>query len=394
MITVIFSCHDLVSKSLTRSAPLLLTAILLVGCNRDEVEVYRVPKEPSEPMATGAALPPGHPETGANPSGGSASAGAPTLTYKTPAGWEEVPPGEMRAASFRVKGNDNKLADVSVLPLPGMAGGDLNNVNRWRSQVGLAAINEEERIKQAETVEMAGSKADLYEAAGEATSGEKTRILAAILRQDGVAWFFKMTGDDDLVAKNKNAFLELLKSVSFTTPKPGLPPSHPTVGGAGMAGSPAPAAAAGKSPESGKPQWQVPAGWAEAPGGQFLVAKFNIPGEGGQQAAVNVSMSAGDGGGWVGNVNRWLRQVGLGELPEADIVKQTVAIDVEGGKASIMEMSGTDPRTNQKTKVIGVMVPRPGQAWFYKLMGSDQLVDREKASFLKFVQSAQYPHAS
>jgi hypothetical protein len=209
-----------------------------------------------------------------------------------------------------------------------------------------------------------------------------------------VAWFFKMTGDDELVARNKNAFLELLKSIDFTTQQPSLPPSHPTVEGAGVAGSHAPATVEGKSPESGKPQWQIPAGWAEAPGGQFLVAKFNIPGEGSQQASVNVSMSAGDGGGWVGNVNRWRRQVGLGELPEADIAKQTVTIDVEGGKATVVEMSGTDPRTTQKTKVIGVMVPRSGQAWFFKLMGSDQLADREKASFLKFVQSAQYPHAS
>jgi hypothetical protein len=301
----------------------------------------------------------------------------------------------MRIASFRVKGADNKIADVGVFPLPGLAGGDLGNVNRWRSQVGLEAITEEEMKKQAQPVEMAGSRADLYEMAGEATSGDKTRILGAILRNEGVAWFFKMTGDDALVAQSKTAFIELLKSMSFAQQQPDLPPSHPPVDGAGIPVVRAPEAGSdGHVHESNKPQWQVPPGWAETPGGQFLVAKFNISGEGSAQAAINVSMSAGDGGGWVSNVNRWRQQVGLGVLAEPEIAKQTTTLDSEGGKANIVEMGGTDPKTSQKTKVIGVMVPRPGQAWFYKLMGSDALVDREKAAFLKFVQSAHYPHAS
>jgi hypothetical protein len=33
--------------------------------------------------------------------------------------------------------------------------------------------------------------------------GDKTRILAGILRKEGVAWFFKMTGPDALVAGQK-----------------------------------------------------------------------------------------------------------------------------------------------------------------------------------------------
>ena len=376
-----------------RSGAVALCAALLAGCDRAEVKVYRVAKEPAETTKTGN-LPPGHPETPGRSPASPASSGLPKLAYKVPAGWEEVAPGEMRIASFRVKSADNKMADVGVFPLPGMAGGDLSNVNRWRSQVGLEAITEDEMKKQAQAVEVAGAKADLYEMAGEATSGDKTRILGAILRHEGVAWFFKMTGDDELVARNKNAFVDLLKSMTFSAPQPALPPSHPPVDGANLAAAKAPAAADGHAHESGKPQWQVPQGWTETPGGQFLVAKFNISGEANAQAAVNVSMSAGDGGGWGGNVNRWRRQVGLGELPDAEIAQQTSTLDVEGGKANIVEMAGTDPKTNQKTKVIGAMVARPSEAWFYKLMGNDQLVDREKAAFLKFLQSAHYPHGS
>ena len=154
------------------------------------------------------ALPPGHPDTS-----GSA---APALQYKGPTGWNEVAPGQMRAASFRVPGKDGKQADVSVIPLPGLAGSDLDNVNRWRGQVGLPGISEAELAKLAQPVEIAGQSASLYEQAGSNPGpGDKTNILAAITRRDGTAWFFKMTGEAALVTEQKPAFIEFLKSVSF-----------------------------------------------------------------------------------------------------------------------------------------------------------------------------------
>jgi hypothetical protein len=173
----------------------LLLALALVGCDRGQVQEYRVAKEPAQTQP--ASQPPG-------------------LEYRRPAGWQEAPPGQMRAASLRVAGKEGRQADVSVIPLPGLAGSDLNNVNRWRGQVGLPGVSEEELAKLAQPVEIAGQPAKLYEQAGtNPGSGEKSRILAAITRRDGVAWFFKMTGDDGLVVEQKPAFIEFLKSVSF-----------------------------------------------------------------------------------------------------------------------------------------------------------------------------------
>ena len=66
----------------------------------------------------------------------------------------------------------------------------------------------------------------------------KARILAALIRRDGVAWFFKMTGDADLVGEQKPAFGEFLKSLVFSAPMQAtstdLPPSHPPIGGSDM----------------------------------------------------------------------------------------------------------------------------------------------------------------
>jgi hypothetical protein len=298
----------------------------------------------------------------------------------------------MRAASFRIQDSAGKQADLGVVPLPGLMGRDLETVNRWRTTVGLPEVKEEELAKLAEKVEIAGLTADLYDQGGENPgSGEKARILAAILRKDNVAWFFKMAGDDQLVAKEKPAFISFLKSVSFTAsaapmPAPNmsssaLPASHPPIDGVGSA---PPTAAA-----QNRPAWEVPAGWKEAPAGQFLVAKYLVAEGTNAQAAVNVSMSSGTGGGVAGNVNRWRGQLGLGELPEAEVSKLVSPLEGSAGAVSV-DLAGSDPRTGGKTRLVAAIIPRGDVTWFYKLMGNEQLVQREKDAFLSFVRSAKY----
>jgi hypothetical protein len=351
----------------------------LAGCDRGRVQEYRVAKEQTQ--AQPANMPPGHPDL--------PSAAAPALQYKRPEAWQDAALGEMRAASFHVGGKDGKQADVSVIPLPGLAGSDLDNVNRWRGQVGLAAVSETELASLAQPVELAGQTAKLYEQAGaNPGSGEKTRILAAIARRDGTAWFFKMTGDDGLVAEQKPAFVEFLKSVSFsaTGAQAQLPPSHPPIDGGSMM---APAASAPSSGQA-KPTWEVPSGWKEIPGGQFLVAKFVLTGADNAQASVNVSMSPGDGGGLLANVNRWRGQLGLGPEAEADLAKELQTLDLPAGKATLADLAGQDAKTGQKARLLAVVVPRSGDTWFYKLMGNAQVVEAEKAGFLKFVQTVKY----
>jgi hypothetical protein len=360
---------------------MLFLMAALAGCDRGQVQEYRVAKEQTQAQAQPSAMPPGHPDT--------SGAASPALKYKVPTAWQEVAPGEMRAASFRVAGKDGKQADVSVIPLPGLAGGDLDNVNRWRGQVGLPGVSEAELATLAQPVEIAGQAAKLYEQAGaNAGSGEKSRILAAITRREGAAWFFKMTGEDGVVAEQKPAFTEFLKSVSFTAAgaQAQLPPSHPPIDGGSMM------AAAGAAPSSGqaKPNWEVPSGWKEIPGGQFLVAKFVLTGAANALASVNVSMSSGDGGGMVANVNRWRNQLGLGPEAEADLTKELQPLDFPGGKATLADITGQDAKTGQKARLLAVVVPRSGETWFYKLMGDAQIVEREKDAFMKFVQTVKY----
>ncbi len=113
---------------------LLISLLAAAGCQREQIKVYHVAKEQNPPPQTApalptdspnATLPAGHPDISSIPAPGADTAGGsapPQLTWTTPAGWTEVPPTEMRVASFKVSGANGKQADVSVIPLPGLAG--------------------------------------------------------------------------------------------------------------------------------------------------------------------------------------------------------------------------------------------------------------------------------
>jgi len=372
-------------------APTALILILAAGCGRDDVKVYHVATND-----IAVALPPVTAPMPATMSGdlpAPDNSGLPKLKYTLPTGWKEKALTQMRVASFEIS-EAGKTADVSVIPLGGSSGGDAANVNRWRGQVGLPPVPEDALAKLAEKVEVAGQPADLYDLAGTTPgSGESERILGAILHGGDTVWFFKLTGDADLAEKQKANFIAFLKSVNFdqlaapsTMDLSQLPPSHPAIPGMKVGGTAEPVVDAGD-----KPTWTIPADWKEGQLAQFLVAKFVI-GSGDATAAVNVSQLSGDGGGLLSNINRWRGQLGQSPLEE-NALAQLPIIDATGGKATVVDISGTDARSQKPAQLVGVVLPLNGQTWFYKLMGNPAIVTAQKAAFIQFVQSAKYPDA-
>jgi hypothetical protein len=380
--------------------------VAAAGCGRDSVKVYHVDASDTaapapRPVTAPAAMPTSMPDGLPVPD----NSGQPTLQYTVPAGWEKKAPSQMRVASFGIS-QGGKQADISVIPLAGMAGNDPANVNRWRGQVGLATLPEADVSNLAEKVTVGDQPADLYDLAGTApASGEAQCILGVILHRDDTAWFFKMTGEASLVEQQKPAFIAFLKSVSFGVPTAApsaidmsqLPPSHPPIAGTslGTQNSLVPNAntlVMGGLVDDSKPTWTIPAGWQEGQLAQFLVAKYVITGANGTAAAVNVSSLAGDGGGLLPNVNRWRAQLGLAPVTEADLANLTT-IDASGGKATMIEFSGTDARTGKPARLVGLVLPLGGQTWFYKLMGDENIVAQQKDALIQFVQSAKYPDA-
>ncbi len=383
---------DMKHRLALKFLPATLAALIVAGCDHDGVKVYHVDVETNGATVaatTMAQTPAQDPPSAAMPMTMPAglstpdNSGLPPLKYTLPDGWKEKPPTQMRVASFEISQN-GKSVDISVVPLSGMGGGDFANVNRWRGQVGLQPTEDGIIQQSAEKVTVAGQPADLYDIGGAATGGNAAqRIIAVILHRDDVVWFFKMDGDSELAEQQKPAFVSMLKSLQFgsssgsaTTDMNQLPPSHPPIGDT-------------SGGVVAKPKWTVPEGWQEGPAAQFLVAKYVITGTNDATADVNISALANDGGGVGPNIDRWRGQVGL---PPADDTV-TSQLDETDNKAQVVDFSGTDAKTGKPTRLIGVIVPRGAQTWFYKLMGDPDLVAQQRDAFKQFIRSAQYPDA-
>jgi len=132
------------------------------------------------------------------------------ITWSLPENWKSLPPSSMRYASFTVAGKNGETADISVSVFGGDGGGDLANVNRWRSQIGLQEIDAE--ALKALVVPVTCKDAQILSVD---MNSPKGRILAGWARVDGKSWFFKLTATAQLEEEEKAAFAKFLQSIQF-----------------------------------------------------------------------------------------------------------------------------------------------------------------------------------
>jgi hypothetical protein len=140
----------------------------------------------------------------------SAKSEQPYIKWEVPAGWSSAPASAMRYASFTAIGDTGDKIDISVVTFPGDGGTDADNVNRWRQQIGLSAV--EAAALQPMIVPVKSGDTDFSSID---MSGSNSRLLAAWTRRNGHAWFFKLTGPDEAVEKQKPNFVKFLQSVRF-----------------------------------------------------------------------------------------------------------------------------------------------------------------------------------
>lgn len=210
----------------TRHLPHLLVAIALTlgACRKAEVTAYRVPKEkdPELPGIAAPAAPGATPEVAAPAAGGSmastpvATAQGNGLAWTAPAHWKAKAAGAMRKGSYAVAGDGGGEADVSITAFPNSVGGELANINRWRGQVALPPIGEGQLEAEVARTEHDGLKFGAVDLAGGGAAPQ--RILGAWVAFGGATWFFKVSGPDALVAKEKAAFTAFLATVKPAAP--------------------------------------------------------------------------------------------------------------------------------------------------------------------------------
>jgi len=133
--------------------------------------------------------------------------------WTVPSDWKALPPSQFLMAEFSVTGTNGANADVNVA----VAGGGLvANVNRWRGQLGLPAASETDFSKSVSTLDIPGGQASLVDFTGtDSKTGKPARLVGVILPQNGQTWFYKLMGDPDTVAQQKDAFIKFIQSAKY-----------------------------------------------------------------------------------------------------------------------------------------------------------------------------------
>jgi hypothetical protein len=363
------------------SSILLLSLPLVLGACRDSrVAAYRIPKENDLPAPAAPA-----PMT-ANAGGLTvASSEAGDLVWTAPASWKVKTGSSMRKGSYAIGPEDGPAADLAITAFPGDVGGDLANVNRWLGQLSRPPITEAELATALTPLSANGLAMQIVDLAG-GTAEAPLRMLGVMVPHKGNTWFFKLTGPDGLVAKEKPVFLEFLKTVKVsavpaaTTPAASAAPAAPPP--AGMAGTPV------VSADGPGLKWTAPAHWQEKPASAMRKATYVVPGANGA-GELAVTAFPGDVGGELANLNRWRGQLALPPVTAAELPGAVTRLTVNSLPVVLVELTGGAADNPQR--LLGAMVPYAGSTWFFKLTGPTALVAAEKPAFLTFVQSLSTP---
>ncbi|MGH7975143.1 MAG: hypothetical protein ACREDS_00765 [Limisphaerales bacterium] len=136
--------------------------------------------------------------------------------WTVPADWKPLPPAEFLLAEFSIAGTNGANADVNVAELAGEGGGLLANVNRWRGQLGLPQISETDLQPLINSIDAPNGKISVVDFTGkDSKTGKPTRLIGAVVPQNGQTWFYKLMGDETVVAQQKDAFIKFIRSANY-----------------------------------------------------------------------------------------------------------------------------------------------------------------------------------
>ncbi len=249
--------------------------------------------------------------------------------WKLPEGWDEKPGSGQRVATI-VANSDGQSLELSVIPMPtgGSAESLLDNINRWRRQMGQAPLQSTQLSAETQQLQLGDTSATLVDFEG-----------------------------------------RLQK----------------TMGSQGSLAQSLPAA----GPERGDLKFKLPDGWFEAKPDVVSRAAFGVR-DGDQSAHITVSLLGGDAGGLLPNVNRWREQVGLPDMTAEALKEHAEALEVGGITGSYVESFPVD-KAPAAMAVTGWIGMQADHSWFVKMRGNAPLVRQQREQFRTFLKSLKFP---
>lgn len=267
--------------------------------------------------------------------------------WELPEGWTEGPERTMRLATLLIpasEGDADKPLEVSVISLPLVGEWSsqvLDNVNRWRKQLGrdplTASLLEEMTIPLA--------------------------IAEGSIRFDSTGWM-----DDGGMSSGGRPPFAGRAPFANQPPVAATPPATQS-----MANTPVPVG-------SGELKHTPPEGWADLPGSAMRKASLSTP-DGATITAFVFPATAPAMADPLANVNRWRGEVGLAPTTAEKLAESSEKIQLAGSEGTYVELVGPTETT------LAAMLPQGSQVWFFKLRGPNVAADAQRDAFKQWLAS-------
>ncbi|MCE0484951.1 MAG: hypothetical protein LV479_12035 [Methylacidiphilales bacterium] len=145
-----------------------------------------------------------------------ASAPGGNSVWTVPDGWQATAPSQFLLAEYAVTGSNGTKAEVNAAELDGEGGGPFANINRWRGQLGLEPMTDDDLVKIERPLGTPDGDAIMVDLTGtDAKTGGPTRLIGVIVPHNGHTWFYKLMGDKQAVAQQENNFVQFIQSANY-----------------------------------------------------------------------------------------------------------------------------------------------------------------------------------
>jgi hypothetical protein len=289
--------------------------------------------------------------------------------WTIPSGWKEDPPRAMRAATFWVP-TDDKPLEISVTTLPWRGTPDelLSNVNRWRGQLQLPAIQAPALAEVTRELEAGDAKITLVDLRGQF---QGSGMMGGPFSGGAGAGSGAAPGSTNE-----------------------LPAGHPPID---AAGSPQSSAPANTPSDPSLPKFEVPKSWQQRPPASAMrKAEFAIA-DGQKQAVVTLIDFPTNAGPMIAdpleNVNRWRVEVGLPETTKEALDQEAEKMEVGGQPATYVRLvpDANKPEQSQADRAtLAAMVTSGDRIWFVKMTGNREVVAAQEDEFKSFLKSFRF----
>ncbi len=261
-------------------------------------------------------------------------------TFSLPAGWVRDNTNPQRFATLKIPGPGESL-EATIIRLGAQAGSNLDNINRWRGQIGLEPIGEKELASTTKEISVAGKKAIFVDITG--PGGAK--------------------GGPFAMNPSRQPAPQTNSPAKEASPRAPLNPSQ----------------------KDQDLSVDIPQGWKEVPPKPLSLKSFQAA-----NGTVDITITplSGPAGGLGANINRWRGQVGLVPVDNAQAETDAKPVASTAGKALLVDLTGMGP--GAKAIIAGIVAKGP-DTWFIKMMGPAEAVGKEKSNLTNLIKTLKLP---